>query len=258
MTDDRDAAELRRKSTTIGHADHLFLSPLSEAKADWLISLLDPPRGAVVLDIGCGKAGFLRRLLRQRPAVRGIGVDTNPAFIADAAEAAKAEGLGDRLTLKAQSAETLLQDQPAIDILLCFGASQALGDFEGLIAAARRALRPGGLILVGEGFWQRPPQAEYLHVLGATADELNDHAGNAARLRANGFDILATSRASPDEWDHYEGLYCRAKTLWARNHPTDPDAAQILAAAQAWHDAYLRWGRETLGFGWYLAAASGR
>ncbi len=257
MTDDRDAADLRLKSTTIGHADHLFLSPLSEAKADWLISLLDPPENAVVLDIGCGKAGFLRRLLRQRLTLRGIGVDTNPAFIAAAAEAAATEGLAERLTLKAQSAEALLQGRPAIDILLCFGASQALGDFEGLIGAARRTLRPGGLLLVGEGFWQRPPQAEYLRVLGATPDELSDHAGNAARLRANGFDILATSQASRDEWDHYEGLYCRAKTLWARTHPTDPDAAQILAAAQAWHDAYLHWGRETLGFGWYLAAAPG-
>src|ERR1700722_6892481 len=129
MTDDRDVAELRLKSTTIGHTDHLFLSPLSEAKADWLISLLDPPQGAVVLDIGCGKAGFLRRLLGQRSTVGGIGVDTNPAFIAAAVEAAAAEGLGDRLALVEQSAETLLQERPSIDILLCFGASQALGDF---------------------------------------------------------------------------------------------------------------------------------
>ena len=28
--------------------------------------------------------------------------------------------------------------------------------------------------------------------------------------------------------------------------------ARLTADAQRWHDAYLRWGRQTLGFGYYL------
>lgn len=246
---------VRFKATTIGHADHLFLSPLSAAKADWLVKLLDLAGGARVLDIGCGKAGFLRRLIKQRPTAHGTGVDTNPTFLAEAASAAANEGLSRRLTLVDQAAASFLATPHTFDVVLCFGASHAVGGLDGLAKAARAVLSSGGLILVGEGFWRRPPSAEYLAVLGASPDEMTGHAENAVRLRAAGFNILATAAASDEEWDEYEGLYCRAKTRWAHRHPEDPDAASIAAAAQAWHDAYLRWGRDTLGFGWYLGIA---
>ena len=77
--------------------------------------------------------------------------------------------------------------------------------------------------------------------------------GNVARLRRAGFDVLATAVASADEWDIYEGLYCRVEIRWAHAHPEDPFASEMLRKAGRWHDAYLRWGRDTLGFGWYLA-----
>ena len=256
MSASAEASRLRLKATTIGHADHVFLSPLSPAKADWLIELLDPAHGARILDIGCGKAGFLRRLLLQRPGATGVGLDINAAFLAVATSQAAKENLSERLLLLEEPAADYLRDADLFDVVLCFGASQALDGLDALAAGARRALRPGGRLLVGEGFWRQTPAAEYLAVLAARSDELTDHAGNAARLRAAGFEILATATAGGDEWDAYEGLYCRAKTRWAMDHGADGDAARILADAQDWHQAYLCWGRDTLGFGWYLAAAS--
>ena len=86
----------------------------------------------------------------------------------------------------------------------------------------------------------------------ADEEELSDHAGNAERAVRAGFQVLYTTTANADEWDEYEGLYCRAKLRWAAANPRDPDAATIAADAQRWHDAYLRWGRQTLGFGYYL------
>ena len=255
MADDIRTQEHRRKATTIGHSDHVFLSPLSNSKADWLIDLLDLSPHARVLDIACGKAGFLRRLLKRRPTVEGVGVDINAEFLASAARGAASDGVADRLTLVEQPAEQFLTQATLFDAVLCFGGSQAVGGFDALGLAARWALPPGGLILVGEGYWRTAPSPAYLAVLGATVDELTDHPGLAVRLRAAGFEILATSTANFDEWDEYEGLYCRAKTRWALSNFDDPDAANILEDARKWHDAYLRWGRDTLGFGWYLAAA---
>jgi len=252
---DAPAVNVNFKATTIGHADHLFLSPLSAAKADWLIKLLDLAEDTRVLDIGCGKAGFLRRLLKQTPTAHGTGVDINSAFLAEAASAAAHEDLTGRLKLVNQPAASFLAGAHAFDVVLCFGASQAVGGFDAVTAAARAVLSPGGLFLVGEGFWRRAPDVHYLAVLGASPDELTGHAENAARLRAAGFNIAVTATASDNEWDEYEGLYCRAKIRWSRRHPEDPDAAPIAAAAQEWHDAYLRWGRDTLGFGWYLGIA---
>lgn len=35
-------------------------------------------------------------------------------------------------------------------------------------------------------------------------------------------------------------------------NPADPDAREFSARMQNWHEAYLKWGRTTLGFGYYL------
>ena len=245
-------SQYRQRATTIAHADHRFLSPLSASKADWLIDLLDLPSGASVLDVGCGKAAFLRRVLERYPTAAGVGVDINAGFLATAAAEAIGEGVARRLTLQQRPAE-YLETSPRFDAVLCSGASHALGGFDGVAAAARRILNRAGVLLLGEGFWRQPPAPDYLSVLGATIDEMTDHAGNVARLRRAGFDVLTTAAASTDEWDVYEGLYCRAQVRWAQVHSEDPLASELLAKATRWHEAYLRWGRDTLGFGWYLA-----
>ena len=39
---------------------------------------------------------------------------------------------------------------------------------------------------------------------------------------------------------------------YARNNPDDPDCPAMVTRIRRWRDAYLRWGRDTLGFGLYL------
>jgi hypothetical protein len=41
-------------------------------------------------------------------------------------------------------------------------------------------------------------------------------------------------------------------------HPDDPDRDAMLKRIRNWRDAYLRWGRSTLGFGLYLFQKAGR
>ena len=251
-------SQYRQRATTIAHADHRFLSPLSASKADWLIDLLDLPAEASVLDVGCGKAAFLRRVLERYPTASGVGIDINAAFLSIAAAEGVSDGVARRLTLQQRPAAEYLETCPRFDAVFCFGASHALGGFDGVAGAARRILNRASVLLLGEGFWRQPPSPEYLAVLGATIEEMTDHAGNVARLRHAGFEVLTTAAASADEWDVYEGLYCRAQIRWADAHPGDPFAPEMLAKASRWHDAYLRWGRDTLGFGWYLAVPTAR
>lgn len=243
---------VRRKASAIGHSETLFFCPLSEVKADWLLRQMDLPRGAVVLDIGCGRAGLLRRLLSARPDLRGVGVDLDGAAIAAASAHSRSEGLDQRLELVAEDAATFLARALPSDAVLCVGSSHAVGGLDGLAAVSKRLLRPGGVLLVGDGFWRSDPSAEYLAALGAEPGELTTHAGNAERLTQAGLTVIATATASDDEWDDYEGRYHRAKVTWARANMDDPDASAILQSARTWYEAYLRWGRETLGFGWYV------
>jgi cyclopropane fatty-acyl-phospholipid synthase-like methyltransferase len=241
-----------QKFTTIAHGGHRYYSPLSPAKAAALARMLALSAGDRVLDIGCGRAQFLLEVVAAHPAVHGVGVDRNAAFIACARAAAVEAGVADRTTLLAAPVAEAVRADGRFAAVVCMGSSQAVGTFPEALAWAARALSPGGTALFADGYWKQPPAPDYLDVLGATADEMLTHADNAAAARAAGFRVLATTTSSDDEWDEYEGLYCAAVERHVDTHPDDPDAAAMAARIRRWHDAYLRWGRATLGFGFYL------
>ena len=61
--------------------------------------------------------------------------------------------------------------------------------------------------------------------------------------------------SSDDDWDRYEWLHCRAVEVYCKEHPDDPDSPAMLERIRGWRDLYLKWGRDTLGFGVYLFRA---
>jgi hypothetical protein len=111
---------------------------------------------------------------------------------------------------------------------------------------------PGGHVIVGEGYWKQEPSSEYLVFLGATRDEMDTHAGNVAAARDRGLQLQYAVVSSERDWDNYEGLYLRGIERWAVENADDEDAKEFLSSIRAWHDGYLRWGRDTLGFALYL------
>jgi SAM-dependent methyltransferase len=238
------------KFTTIAHSTHRYLSPLSAAKAELLIHRLALAPGQRVLDVGCGNASFLLDLLAAVQA-RGVGVDTNSAFIAAATAAARERGLSERTEFVNARLQHTIYSARRFDAVICMGSSQAVGSLADALAWAWTVLAPGGVALFAHGYWKRPPEPKYLEALGATEDEMTTHAGNAARAREVGFRVLSTVTSNDDEWDEYEGRYCAAMERYVDAHPDDPDAGAMAARIRDWHDAYLRWGRDTLGFGFY-------
>jgi len=240
----------RARFSTIAHRDHVFANPFSEAKIDRVLGLLDLQPGSAVLDVGCGNAELLIRLI-ERYQIVGVGVDPNAAAL-DEARRRKADRIPDgQLQLHQCRAEEYTADC-AFDAALCVGSTHAYGDYEGTLIALKRVVRPGGHVLIGEGYWKRPPDASYLQLLGAEPDELTSHAENVSRAAAAGLTPLYTITSSDDEWDHYEGLYCRAVQRYVAAHPEDPEAAAFTDYIRQWYAGYIRWGRETLGFGLYL------
>ena len=91
-----------------------------------------------------------------------------------------------------------------------------------------------------------------LAALGAKPSEFTSHAGNVAAGIEEGLVPLYSRVSSDDEWDHYEGLYARAVERHLAAHPGDPDHTAMRDKIRGWREAYLEWGRETLGFGYYL------
>ena len=65
-------------------------------------------------------------------------------------------------------------------------------------------------------------------------------------------ELVHTFVSSQDDWDRYEGLQWYATAEYARAHPDDPDVAAVVARVEQAKAAYLRWGRDTLGWAIYL------
>lgn len=224
---------------------------MSPGRADRLLDAVAIGRGGRALDVGCGKGEFLLRLA-ERHGWSGIGIDTNAAFLAEARAAQALRRPGAALEWRELDAREFRAAPGSFDAALCLGATHALGGYAAALKALKRWVRPGGRLLVGEGCWRREPDPDYLAFLGATRDECTDHAETVARGEHHGLIARAAETSSLEEWDDYEDRYAAAVERFAADHPEDPDAGAMVERIRAWRDAYRCWGRETLGFGWYL------
>jgi SAM-dependent methyltransferase len=237
--------------TTIAHRDHAFVNPLSAAKVDQVLSMLELSPGARVLDVGCGKGEVLIRLA-ERWSARGEGVDWNPAFIREARARAEARVPHAGLVFHERAAADHRIEPGAFDAAVCVGSTEAYGTYEDALRGLARAVRPHGRLLVGQTFWRRHPHPDYLEVLGARVDDLFDHPKNVRAGEAAALVPICTAVSTQDEWDFYEGRCQRAVQDFVAAHPEDPEAEAMASRSRRWREAYDHWGRDTLGFGLYV------
>lgn len=233
--DDLDA---RFKFTTIAHTERLFLGPYGRETIERLLGGFE---GSVV-DVGCGKGAVLEALGQP-----GFGIEHNPAFAAEArlrnpqAEIweADAKDVLDSLTLKP-------------DLIVCLGASQAVGTPAEALARFAELVRPGGSVLFGDGYWRAKPAAEYLEFLGASESDIGDEAMVPNLASQFGLTVESRCLSTDEDWDAYECAYAYGMRAWCEANPDDPDCAAFRGRIDAWSEAYRRWGRSTLGFGIWL------
>jgi hypothetical protein len=119
-------------------------------------------------------------------------------------------------------------------------------------------VKPGGLILVGEPFWKQEPDPAYLAAADFKPDTFGRHVDNVTIGEGLGLSLLHTIVSSADDWDRYEGLQWQAVVRYAtegQEQPDDPDLPDLLQRVEEQKIAYLRWGRDTLGWALYLFQA---
>lgn len=214
----------------------------------------------MVLDIGCGWAELLVRVLATAPDAHGVGVDLDEPSIEHGRDLAGARGVLDRLTLIVGDADTHARG-PA-DAVVCIGASQAWGppgdntqplNYGAALAAIRSLVPRGASVVYGEGIWSRPPTAAAVAPLSGRLDELVSLAELIELAVAHGFLPVAVHEASIDEWDEFESGYSACYATWLAEHDTaHPDAAEVRARAARQRAAYYGGYRGTMGMA-YLA-----
>jgi len=235
--------------SSVGHGGMAIWNPVGEAALDALLGRLPLPPSPRVLDVGCGTGTLLARLAERRGA-SGVGVDRSPFAAAPAR--ATAAGFGGRIEIREEAFDATRFAGGSFDLVACVGSSHAVGDAAAALRALTPLVRPGGLLLLGEGFWERDPDPGYLSFLEARREDYRDFAGTGAMGAEAGLVLLEGLACSREEWDRYEGEYAANVERFVAEHPADPDAAAMLERIRPWREAYLRWGRTTLGFGLFL------
>jgi SAM-dependent methyltransferase len=210
------------------------------------VARLALPDGGRLLDLGCGFGEWLLSALKAAPGVEGIGVDTSGPAIGEARERAARRGLAGRAHFERADATGWAGE--GFDAVLCVGATHAFGGLGPALEAARRHLRPGGRILMGEGYWEGTPSQGALAAPGAGPGELPDLMGLVERARAAGFEPGYGHLSTAPEWDHYEWCWTGALTEWALTEAAEEDRGPALDLAREHRRQFLAGYRGELGF----------
>jgi SAM-dependent methyltransferase len=242
------------KYSAIGHTDMVYWNPISADLLQSWLPQFELTRSSRVLDVGCGRAELLLRLL-EHYSCHAIGVERSSLAI-DLANQQMAERLS-HASLDLQHKDFAAQNYSthSFDLAICIGSSHAMGDYPQALSTLSKLVKPGGLVLIGEGYWKKDPPGGYLEFLQCEANDLLDHAGNQNLAQEMGYEVIHSYMATEAEWADYEDGYASNLQSYFDNNPSDPDTPSMEKRLRDWRAAYLEWGYATLGFGLYLFRA---
>lgn len=235
----------------IACVDHRIIDPISLEKVDEMLAVLKLPSPARALDIGCGKGEVLVRLA-ERGQVHGVGVEISPRFAAEAKDNVQRRVRPPSRVDIVVMDGAKYEDQQPFDVAMCVGASWIFGGHRGTLRKLSGFVHPGGLVLVGEPYWLKKPDPEYLAAASVKAEDFATHEGNVRIGIEESLVPLYSIAGSQDDWDRYEWLRVQGMERYCHLHPNDPDAPEMLDRARLTRDAYIRWGRDTIGWALYL------
>ncbi|WP_329130331.1 class I SAM-dependent methyltransferase [Streptomyces sp. NBC_01476] len=236
----------------IAESGHRILNPYTEEKLMLLGEICRLQEGQRQLDLACGKGEMLSRWA-QRWGTGGVGVDLSRTFLA-AAEARAAElGVAGRVTFERGDAGAYRAEEGAFDVVSCIGATWIGGGFAGTVELLRPAMRPGGLMLIGEPYWTEPPPEEALEAVEAEPDDFTSLAGTLDRIEAAGMELVEMVLADGDSWDRYAAGQWFTIDRWLRETPRDhPDAADMRVFLEHSRRTHLTWARRYFGWGVFV------
>jgi len=138
--------------------------------------------GAAVVDLGYGK-GAVAVALAERLGLRVEGIDGFPPFVEAARVLAAERGVSSRCFFRQGDIRSVLGSKGRYDVVLLLSVGPVSGDHQKTVADLRRLVRPGGWMVIEDGFladgvaqspgWEAyADNSETLRRLTAFGDEL--------------------------------------------------------------------------------------
>lgn len=208
-----------------------------------------PRAGGRALEIGAGNAALAVSLARDFGMVVDA-VEVDMAVAALAQSRINDAGVADRVTLSRMRSLTLLEDLPPLDLILCVGATDPVGEEHRHPTDAFRELAarlaPGGLLVWGDLYWTGAPPEPLARVMALTnaCTALDDWTAAAA---AAGLEVLDLHIADDATWDVYVATMDRAARDWIAAHPDRIERPHIEATADRVR-SFLTFARPYTGF----------
>jgi SAM-dependent methyltransferase len=222
----------------IAEADIEIQNPVTDRKLRLLDDYCDVRDGLSVLDVGCGKAWVMRQWA-DRYEIDGTGLDINRRFLDFARNRPPRRGT---LTYVEGPAEAFAPKAGGYDVVLCLGATFALGGFVQAVEWMVGAAKPGGAVVVGDLSLKHRPVVNTHQHLPLDAVEL------AAVVQRHGAEVTAMISASDADFERYVSHHRHATARWARQHPNHLDHDAVAEKSSADWAYYLKTVRPHLGW----------
>lgn len=199
---------------------HTFQNPTSEEKLDLAAAYCAIRDGMRILDVGCGKGWLLRRLAKQFD-IHVTGLEINRIFAAEARRLAAEEGLSERMQIVQGPALEFRPESASFDVVMCIGASFALGGFEPALDWMSRYAKRGGTLAIGEVFTKQLPLPADMPA--NRGYEVRSLWTTVEKMRSYGLVLRGIVESSVDDWNRYHSLHWQAALDWALENPGQSD-----------------------------------
>lgn len=233
--------------------------PLTQAHLLQLARMCDVNSGTRVLDLACGKGEMLVQWAREFD-LQGTGVDENEAAIDVAQHRAGELEVWSQVHFVVAEVLEYPQAFHQYNIVSLLSATVTGVSLVEMITLMREALKTeaGGLLLVGDMFWQKEPTPEVCQALGVERDWLHTMSSLLAQFNAAGVELMDMLIPSTADWDAYYTQQWRGCLAWLRDNPEHEDAPALREWLHRNRQNYLNYERDFLGWGVFVLSVPGQ
>lgn len=238
----------------ISEANHHILNPFTHEKLMLVGEVCRLKPGMRQLDLCCGKGEMLCQWA-QCWGISGVGVDISKVFLAAAHARAVELGVSDRIEFIEGDAGKYIAEANGFDVVSCIGATWIGDGLVGTLKLMLPALKPGGLLLVGEPYWIDTPPEEAYAEIGVGKDDYTSLIGTLERIHNVELELVEMVLANPDSWDRYQAGQWWTLYEWLRDHPDDPLAPEVRQMFETSQREHLTIQRRYFGWGVFVMRA---